>query len=49
VLVLRHQEGLSRAQIASVLDVSEAAVKGRLVRGSEYLRHELRRLTGFGE
>ena len=46
VLTLRHIEELSREEIAEVLGVSEATVKGRLVRGSEYLREQLKNLTG---
>jgi RNA polymerase sigma-70 factor (ECF subfamily) len=46
VLRLKHEEGLSRAEIAEVLEISEIAVKGRLVRAAEYLRQELRRLDG---
>lgn len=42
VLILKHFEGLSREEIASVLELSEQAVKGRLVRASEYLREQLR-------
>lgn len=46
VLLLKHFESLSREEIATVLEISEASVKGRLVRGSEMLREELRKLTG---
>lgn len=46
VLTLRHIEDLSREEIAEVLGVSDAAVKGRLARGSEYLREQLRLITG---
>jgi RNA polymerase sigma-70 factor (ECF subfamily) len=48
VLLLKHFEELSRQEIAAVLEISETAVKGRLVRASEYLREELRKLTGSG-
>lgn len=46
VLMLKHFEDLSRTEIAQVLGLSEQTVKGRLVRASEYLRDELRRITG---
>lgn len=46
VLMLKYYEGLSREEIAAALEVSEQTVKGRLVRGAEYLRDELRKLTG---
>ena len=46
VLLLKHFDDLSREEIAAVLDISEAAVKGRLVRGAEYLRDQLRGLSG---
>lgn len=39
---LRDIEGLSTAQVASVLDVSESAVKMRLVRAREALRVQLK-------
>ncbi len=42
VLMLKHVEGLSRAEIAEVLEVSEISVKGRLVRAAVYLRERLR-------
>lgn len=45
VLMLKHVENLTREEIASVLEISEATVKGRLVRGSEILRDELRKIT----
>lgn len=45
VLTLKHLEGLSRQEIADVLGVTEQTVKGRLVRASEYLREELRKIT----
>lgn len=47
VLMLKHTEGLSRSEMAEVLGVSEATVKGRLVRASEYLREALRKVSGF--
>ncbi|GMU84600.1 MAG: hypothetical protein AMXMBFR47_44690 [Planctomycetota bacterium] len=46
VLILRHVENLAREEIAAVLGISAAAVKGRLVRGSELLRETLRSITG---
>jgi RNA polymerase sigma-70 factor (ECF subfamily) len=46
VLILKFYENLSRAEMAAALDVSEAVVKGRLVRASQYLEDELRRITG---
>jgi RNA polymerase sigma-70 factor (ECF subfamily) len=46
VLVMKYYEGLSREEIAAALDVSEQTVKGRLVRGAEYLREELRKIAG---
>lgn len=48
VLMLKHFEGLSRAEIAVVLEITEVAVKGRLARASEQLQNELRRITGSG-
>ena len=42
VLVLRHFEGLSRAEIAELLEVSESAVKWRLYEASRRLRAALR-------
>lgn len=45
VLRLKYNEGLPRAEIAEVLGITEAAVKGRLVRASQHLEDELRRLT----
>lgn len=47
VLMLKHFEGMSRAEMASVLEITEIAVKGRLVRASEHLREQLRKLSGF--
>lgn len=46
VVTLKYFENLSRDEIALVLDLTDAAVKGRLARGLEHLRTELRRLTG---
>lgn len=45
VLILKYFEGLSRAEMAEALGVSEAAVKGRLVRASEKLQDELKMIT----
>jgi RNA polymerase sigma-70 factor (ECF subfamily) len=45
VLRLKFFEGLSREEIAEVLGLSPATVKGRLVRGAEYLREQLTRRT----
>ena len=45
VLLLRHFEGLSREEIAAVLELSDAAVKGRLVRAAAYLREQIQDLT----
>lgn len=45
VLMLKHYEGLSREEMAEALGVSEATVKGRLVRASDYLREELSKHT----
>ncbi len=42
-LWLKHVDGLSREEIATLLEVSEATVKGRLARGAEILREELQR------
>lgn len=41
VIVLCHLEGKSRAQAASVLDVTTASVKASLARGRKLLRHRL--------
>ncbi len=48
VLMLKHFEGLSREEMAEVLGVTDATVKGRLVRASDFLRDELAKLTRFG-
>jgi RNA polymerase sigma-70 factor (ECF subfamily) len=45
VLMLKYFEGFTRAEIAESLGVSEAAVKGRIVRASEHLESELRKYT----
>src|SRR5262245_21895946 len=45
VLVLKYFEGFSREEMAQTLGVSEATVKGRLARASDYLRDELRKHT----
>ncbi|MFQ5411561.1 MAG: RNA polymerase sigma factor [Phycisphaerae bacterium] len=45
VLTLKHFEGFSRTEMAEALGVSEATVKGRLVRASEHLRRELLKIT----
>lgn len=47
VLMLKHFEGMSRTEMATVLEVSEATIKGRLVRASAYLRDQLREISGF--
>lgn len=46
VLALRHFEQLSRAEIAQVLDVSEAAAAKRYIRALERLREALRCSAG---
>jgi RNA polymerase sigma-70 factor (ECF subfamily) len=46
VLILKFYEGLSREEIATAVGATEAAVKGRLVRASEYLQEQLRKITG---
>ncbi len=46
VLMLKYFEGLSREEIAAALELTDAAVKGRLARASEALRAELARITG---
>lgn len=48
VVVLRYFENLSREEIGEVLGLSDAAVKGRLARGLDRLRAELRNVTGSG-
>lgn len=47
VLMLKHFEGMSRTEMADVLDTTEIAVKGRLVRASEHLREALRKVSGI--
>lgn len=47
VLMLKHFEGMSRSEMAGVLEITEIAVKGRLVRASEYLREQLRNVSGI--
>jgi len=46
VLMLKHFENMTREEMAETLGVSEATIKGRLVRASEYLREQLRNITG---
>lgn len=46
VLLLRHVDDLSREEIAEILEISDAAVKGRLARGVGLLRESLRKLSG---
>lgn len=46
VLILKYYEDFSRAEMAEALDISEAAVKGRLVRATRELEEQLRRITG---
>ena len=46
VLTLKHIEGLSRSEIAATLEITEASVKGRLVRASDYLREQLEKISG---
>jgi RNA polymerase sigma-70 factor (ECF subfamily) len=45
VLVLKYFEGFSREDIATTLGLTEAAVKGRLVRASQHLEEQLRKYT----
>lgn len=47
VLMLKYFEGFSRAEMAESLGVSEQAIKGRLVRASQFLEEELRKLSGL--
>ncbi|MCB9855040.1 MAG: sigma-70 family RNA polymerase sigma factor [Phycisphaerales bacterium] len=49
VLTLKHFEGMSRSEMAVVLEITEIAVKGRLVRASDYLRDQLRRYSGIDQ
>ena len=46
VLALRHFEQLSRAEIAQVLDISEAAAGKRYIRALERLKRVLDRSPG---
>ena len=46
VILLRHGEDLSRAEIAYVLDVSESTVKSRLFQGLKKLREHTSLLNG---
>lgn len=48
VVLLKYFENLSREEIAAVLDLSDAAVKGRLARGLQELRQRLRAFEGSG-
>ncbi len=48
VLVLKHFEGLSREEMAEALGITEATVKGRLVRASDHLRDELAKYSRMG-
>jgi len=43
VLVLKYFEGLTREEIAQTLGLTDAAVKGRLVRASAHLQEQLGR------
>ncbi len=45
VLMLKHFEDFSRAEMAETLGLTDAAVKGRLVRAAEYLREQLGKYT----
>lgn len=47
VLILKHFEGLSREEMAEALGVTDATIKGRLVRASEHLRQMLAQYTRF--
>jgi len=49
VLTFKFYEGLSREEMAACLGVSEQTIKGRIVRASEYLREQLRGITGAPE
>lgn len=46
VLMLKHFDGFSREEMAQTLGITETAVKGRLVRASEFLRERLEGLSG---
>lgn len=41
VIVLRHLEGLSNAEVANVLQISEGAVEQRLIRARASLRKKM--------
>ncbi len=45
VLMLKFFEGLSRSEMAEALSVTEIAVKGRLVRATQALYEEMRKIT----
>ncbi len=45
VLLLKHFEGFSRSEMAEALEITEATVKGRLVRASTHLREQLAKIT----
>ncbi|MBX3395156.1 MAG: sigma-70 family RNA polymerase sigma factor [Phycisphaerae bacterium] len=47
VLILKHFQGLSREEMAEALGVTDATIKGRLVRASEHLRQMLASHTRF--
>ncbi|TWT40916.1 RNA polymerase sigma factor SigM [Phycisphaerae bacterium RAS1] len=49
VLQLKYFEGFSRQEMAESLGVSEQAVKGRLVRASDYLQEQMQKLTGHSD
>lgn len=48
VVVMKFYGEFSREEIAEILGESEAAVKGRLARGLEYLRQQMRTHTESG-
>ncbi len=47
VLTLKYYEGFERTEIAESLGLTDAVVKGRIARASEYLRNELRKISGI--
>ena len=49
VLALRHFEQLTRAEIARVLDISEAAVSKRYIRALKRLKEILIHMPGIAE